>query len=287
LNGTMNRILILAVAALAAAAGLAPAQVIAYDPINQPLGQFNGFASSGAGATWPSANTWQPFGGNGGVVSPGSLTYGPLQTAGSHVDFHRFDVATGSIRSMGSNQGGVPKDLWFSILINPGANDQGMALYNGTTTEELFVGTPSGLTNYGLRVDGGFTGGASQTLSVNPTVAADGQTHFFVLHLTLTASVPSTATLFVDPDVSSFGNGTAPTGGSTVSFTGGFSFPFESLALGNAGPVGTTVSFDEFRMGTTWASVSPVPEPSALLLAGSGFAAFLVRQRRSYWPARA
>ena len=176
--------------ALVFTAGVAPAQVIAYDPINQPLGQFNGFASSGAGATWPSANTWQPFGGNGGVVSPGSLTDGPLQTAGNHVDFRRFDVVTGSIRSMASNQGGAGKDLWVSILMNPGANDQGMALYNGGSAEELFVGTPSGLTNYGLRVDGGFTGGASQTLPVSPTIAADGQTHFFGLHLRLTASVP-------------------------------------------------------------------------------------------------
>jgi hypothetical protein len=269
----------LGLTALVFTAGVAPAQIIAYDPINQPLGQFNGFASSGAGATWPSANTWQPFGGNGGVVSPGSLPYGPLQSAGNHVDFHRFDVVTASIRSMASNQGGAPKDLWFSILMNPGANDQGMGLYNGAT-EELFVGTPSGLTNYGLRVDGGFTGGASQTLPVSPTIAADGQTHFFGLHLSLSNNGPSTATLYVDPDISSLGTGAAPTGGSTVSFTGGLAFPFESLALGNAGPVGSTVSFDEFRMGTTWASVSPVPEPSTLFLAGAGLTALLVRRRR-------
>src|SRR5262249_23041215 len=138
----------------------------------------------------------------------------------------------------------------------------------------------SGLTNYALRLDFGVTGGAAQTLPVAPAVAADGMTHFVALHLSLTTAGASTITLFVDPAMSSLGNGVAPTGGSSVSFTTANPFPFESLAIGNAGPVGSTVSFDEFRMGATWVDVSPIPEPSAALLAVFGFVGLAARYRR-------
>ncbi len=89
-------------------------------------------------------------------------------------------------------------------------------------------------------------------------------------------------TLYVDPDFASLGTGTAPTGGSGVSFSGLFSFPFEQVTLENrSGVSNDTVRFDEIRIGSTWADVSPVPEPSALLLAGGGLAAAVgVRRRR-------
>jgi hypothetical protein len=261
--------------------GSVSAQVVAYDPFNHvaPF-QLNGTASSGGGATWPSANTWQPFGGNGGSTNPGNLSYGPLLTNGNHADFQRFDVVTASVRSMAANQGGAGRDLWMSIVMNPSANDQGMAVYNGTTTEELFLGTPSGLTNFALRLDSGVTGGATQTLPASPTIAADSQPHFVALHLSLTTAGASSVTMYVDPDFSSLGTGAAPTGGSTVSFSTGNPFPFESIALGNAGPVGTTVGFDEFRMGATWVDVSPVPEPSTGLLVGVAFAGLIARRWR-------
>jgi hypothetical protein len=261
----------------------ASAQVVAYDPFNHSAPfQLNGTASSGGGAVWPSANTWQPLSGNGGVTNPGDLSYGPLQTTGNHADFHRFDVVTASIRSMAANQGGPGRDLWVSMLMNPTGNDQGMGLYNGST-EQVFVGTPGGVTTFGMRLDAGVTGSGAIVLSAAPPVTATGPTHFVGLHLSLTTTGASSVTLYVDPDFSSLGTA-APTGGSTVSYTTANPFPFESLALGNAGPVGTTVGFDEFRMGPAWADVSPVavPEPSTLVLAGCGLAAaFGLRRRRT------
>jgi hypothetical protein len=240
----------------------------------------NGTASSGGGAAWPSAgNTWQSFGGNGGVTNSGSLSYGPLLTGGNHADFQRFDVVTASIRSMAANQGGAGRDLWVSMLMNPAANDQGMALNNGSV-EEVFVGTPGG-TGFAMRLDSGVTGGGTVTLPAAPPVAATGATHFVGLHLSLTTAGASTVTLYVDPDVASLGTGSAPTGGSIVTYSTANPFPFESVAIGNAGPVGTIISFDEFRLGSSWADVSPVavPEPSTLLLAGGGLAAVARRRR--------
>ena len=48
----------------------------------------------------------------------------------------------------------------------------------------------------------------------------------------------------------------------------------------NGSPAGT---MDELRIGTDWASVTPVPEPSTyamLALAGAGFAGYVIRRRR-------
>ena len=75
----------------------AVAQLVAYDPFAQQLGQLNGFASSGSGAVWPnSPQTWGPAFGNGGVVVSGSLAYGPLATAGNLVQMLQDIVAIGS-----------------------------------------------------------------------------------------------------------------------------------------------------------------------------------------------
>jgi hypothetical protein len=286
----MRRAAPLAVWLVLTAAGRLPAQVVAYDPINQPLGQFNGNASSGGGTTWPSSNVWTQFGGvgNSGTVLAGSLTYGQLQTVGNRVDFQRSDLSinpSGSIRSFGSNQGGAGKDLWISVLMNPNPGvDQGLALHNGIGDRQIMVGTPNTSSNIGIRLNSGVTGGDFQVLTPSPAVAANGTTRFVALHLSLTTAVASTITMYVDPDFSSLGTGSAPTGGSTVSYTTANPFPFDSLFFGTSDPGNMVVSLDEYRMGASWVSVSPVPEPSAVLLAGVAGAAGGAWHRR--WRGR-
>ncbi len=285
----------LGLAALAAVSvvGVAPAQVVAYDPFNQTFPsypfQLNGSASSGGGAVWPggSTNTWGPaFGSNGGSVVSGSLAYGPLQVGGNSAVFTWFSPQNGSLRSLVSSRGGAPADMWLSFLMaGTAAGNQGLSLYFGGSfgNENLWLGTPGGST-YGFRV-GPAAAADSTTHTVSTAVAATGATHFLAAHLVL--SGPTTAdnsvTLYVDPDFASLGTGTAPTGGSSVSFSGLFSFPFEQVTLENrSGVSNDTVRFDEIRIGSTWADVSPVPEPSALLLAGGGLAAAVgVRRRRA------
>src|SRR4051812_36439750 len=128
----------LGLAALVAAsvAGVAPAQLIAYDPFNHAAPfQLNGTASSGGGAVWPggSTNTWTTaFGSNGGVPVPGSLAYGPLQTDGNSAQITWFSPQNGSLRSLISNRGGGPADLWVSFLMaGSAAGNQGLSLYFG------------------------------------------------------------------------------------------------------------------------------------------------------------
>jgi hypothetical protein len=265
------------------------AQVVAYDPFNQSPGQLNGSASSGGGAVWPngSTNTWTTaFGSNGGLVVGGSLAYGPLQTGGNSAQVTWFSPQNGSLRSLVSSRGGAPADLWISFLMaGTPAGNQGLSLYFSGSfgNENLWLGTPGGI-DYSLRV-GPAAAADSTAHTVSTAVAADGAAHFLAAHLILNGatSANNSVTLYVDPDFGSLGNGSAPTGGSTVNFSGLFNFPFEQLTLENrSGVAADTVRFDEIRIGSTWAQVSPVPEPSTLLLAGGGLvAAFLARKRRA------
>jgi hypothetical protein len=270
-----------------------PAQVIAYDPFNQTAPfQLNGTASSGV--PWPTsggnAPTWGPAFGNGGGVVPGSLSYGPLQTAGNSARFQWFAGDNGSVRSLVSSHGGAGSDFWMSFLMNGSAGNQGMVLYQGTTQPQLWIGTPGSTTNFGMRLFGTTTAeGTTQDRYVTPTVTPDTATHFVAIHFSFgSAGFTNAVTLYVDPDPSSLGTGAAPTGGSSVSYTTANAFPFENLVLYNQSGVSGTagaVTFDEIRLGSTWASVSPVspvPEPSALLLTGGALAVVtgLLRRRR-------
>ena len=94
-------------------------------------------------------------------------------------------------------------------------------------------------------------------------------------------SADNSITLYVDPAFSSLGTGSAPTGGSSASFSGLFNFPFEQVTLENrSGVTSDTMRFDEIRIASSWPLVSPVPEPSVLLLTCCGPTVAVARRRR-------
>ncbi|HEY1380718.1 MAG TPA: PEP-CTERM sorting domain-containing protein [Gemmataceae bacterium] len=274
----------------AATAGSAGAQLIAYDPFNNfAPSQLNGTVSSGV--PWPASGedrTWSGAAGIvGGVVQPGSLTYGPLQTGGNHAQMSWSSGGNFSFRSLGSNRGGATADFWISFLADLTQPGQDLVLYhmtNQTLVPQMSIGAPlSG--GVGLALGAGVTGSGGQTLTVSPALSPNGATHFYAAHFQLgSAGNTNTIALIIDPDFSSLGTGMAPTGGSTVTFTTATDFALDYFLIGNFGGVsGAAGAFDldEIRLGTTWASVSPVPEPSTLLLAGGGLAVAVCVRRRS------
>ena len=270
----------------AAFAAIRPAcgqAVIAYDPFNEAPGSLNGGAS--AGVPWPTGANWQFAFGNGGTVVSSSLSYGTLQTTGNKSQFAWFAGDNASIRSLGSNRGGAPADFWISFLANFNQPGQGLYLYFNTTPEMQIGAPPSGGGQLGLDLYNGVTNTGTQTLLAVPGVNANGTTHLFAVHFQLgSAGATNSISLTVDPNVASLGTGSAPTGGSTVTFGAATNFAFEQFLIGNvSGVTGAagTFNLDEIRLGPTWQSVSPVPEPSAWLLCAAGIGFSLRRLRRA------
>ena len=243
----------------------ASAVVLVYDPFNQPVGNINGTASSGGGAVWPGPGTWN----GSGTVSAGSLTYGPLLTSGNQAN---YDAVANANRAIGSTLGGPNTDIWISFLIAANRNDSGISLFTGGT-EQNFMGNG---------------GGSGQTLglqnpNINTGIAQSTATHMYVLRQQTGPTGNITSTLYIDPALSSLGTGVAPTGSlfdnSASPDTTRAPYAFDTIRLGAFNAAGT-VRFDEIRIGTTWADVSPGPEPSAAALLLTGAVGLLARRRR-------
>ena len=268
MHHSTSRILLAGITSALALTSASEGALIAYDPFSQAVGVLNNTSSSGGGAVWPvEGNNW--FGDNGSsAVIAGSLTYGPLVTEGNQAS---LDARNGDIyRAFNVTYGGGTSDLWISFLIVATGENTGISLFN-IGAERNFMGAG---------------GGSGQTIGlqspdINTGVARGTATHFYVLHLDMTGAADAVHTLYVDPEFSSLGNGTAPTGG--ITGTANLAdFTWDRIRLGDFNDTATDSRFDEFRMGTTWADVSPIPEPSTAGLLGLttvGIAA--LRRRRA------
>lgn len=98
----------------------------------------------------------------------------------------------------------------------------------------------------------------------------------------VTGSQNDVAYMWINPDVSTFGSSTPPPADLTSAPSGIADLNLLSFAFRNVNSVGNpTFMFDELRVGTSWADVTPIPEPAAavLLLWSSGLALALRRRK--------
>jgi hypothetical protein len=254
------------VVGLGAAFSAANAQgaLTVYDSFSYPAGSATGDTG---GTGFNGAYT-----GTGNIVAPG-LTYPNLLTAGN--TFTTASNNNGAFRLLATpidtNTGGP---LYISFLASlPQAavpNYGGLSLYSGgTTTEELFLGKPSNTNNYGYDVSGvaGGTGTNGPTASTTPAL--------LVYRLTFSAA-GETLNAYYNPTPGAAEP--AVPGNTFVIPEGSFAATLTAIRLQSGDQ---PINFDEVRMGTTFADVTPVPEPaSAGLLAGVG-ALVLGRRRRN------
>lgn len=258
----MPRIL-LAAFVLAVAPAVSVAQPFVYEGFSYPAGQSINGMNGGTG--W--ANEWSTSSPNQFTVFSGStsdptgrlLTSGnQIRTSGSGTTHHSMTRTTAvDLRAASSSS------LWIGFTIqriDPFSsptygglvigNEVGSAANN---TGRLFIGDPGGSDLWSLERAGGGVGQFSNHSATNAP-------NLLVVHIQFQDNGPETVRLYVN----------RPPGGGTPASADAFL----SLDLNPSnGPVtiaefwssGSIYQFDELRFGTSYAEVTPVPEPATLL----------------------
>jgi hypothetical protein len=261
----------IAVASLSGAAfgltltGPAQAALIAYDSFSYPAdAQISG---QGTAATWP-VNGGKWTGGTNQVTMeiPGSdYNYHGLAHAGNVVDF--VGGSAPIYRMLGTTYS-TAGNIYFESFVedvdsNPAGSYAGVSLFNTASgkQEQFFIGQDDLNKNWSMELSA--TGGRGvSNISISPSDA--------VLLVVEFNGITNTASLFVNP--TSLGGAAPATPDATLNLTGReFSFNEVRIAAG----YGQTMDVDEFRLGTSFADVTPataVPEPATWTMMLLGFA---------------
>ncbi len=256
-------------AALIAYEGFAtPPYSATNDDFSGYLDQVNTPGSLGFTGSWSGSNPSQSN-------TAFALSYSTLETTGAGA---RIGTNAGPGRGQYNFAtpftAGTAGTFYFSWLQSSGTPSGGFSaveIYDGTVSDSarIIKAGPNGF-------------GSAWTINAleGPDVFAPGNypytqntTMLYVMKLTLSASPNSDLIEFlVNPSTSALG-GADP--GSDVNTDGLFKTAasgvnFTADRIGIAAFNGGTADFDEFRIGTTFASATPIPEPSSLLLLGAG-----------------
>jgi len=245
--------------ALMLGAGTATADIIAYEGFDYTDDDAT-IGGRDGGTGWNGAWTDGGGGSNQNLIVDGasSLTFGGLQTSG------RATTAESSSSSSDRNlasaiTGGT---FWMSVLIsNPDVNNNfSVVRLDGSGTSINFGIGGGSFPNWSLNNGAQDTGIAAS----NNTAA------LLVLEATLAAG-NDTFNLYINPTI----GGSAPTIADATE-TGVDLGNFTDLRI-----VSAFSTFDELRIGETFADVTPIPEPSAFaLIAGSLALLAMMTQRR-------
>ena len=215
----------------------------------------NTLESGNAGTNW--TTTWGQFSSNSGRffdIAGGSLVGGALSTSSNSV-FSSGGKTDRYFLSPG-NWGAGGTSAYFSFLIRPNvtpATNQyyGLDIYSDNNNTgngvDLFVGKPGSSVNWGLEA-----GAGNDALSA--VSAALTQTVFLVVRVDFYTGVPDVFKLYVNPSP----GGSEPAAPDAV-LTNDIGFQNGvALNVGNGGVAG----FDELRIGSTFASVTPTSSVS-------------------------
>lgn len=250
-------------------------------PVHAQLIQYDGFAyatnSTLAGnGTWTNLNT-----GTAPVIASSNLPVSGLAAPTGE----RVTWVAGNIQEAW-NQLGVTNtngtlyySLAFQLTSVPTTATYSFAFTQNNTTYGTSVWLQaSGTNNFnvGLAPRTATPSYLTNVFDLNTTIFLVGSYQF------VDGSANDVVSLWINPSSSSFEAGSAPTADLTLTNAGTDLTSVSGFLLRGAtgSPAGT---MDELRVGSTWASVTPVPEPSTyalLALAAAGVAGYVVRRRR-------
>jgi len=279
--------------ALTSAASFASAAAVIYEDFTFPDGDTA--LAGNAGGTGLSGNWTAP---SGSTAEATNLTYGSLSTSGSATVATGWNASSPYVGIGGTTLNGLTGDsgeLWMSLLyqapttgkirftvgigdtyvttngnLNPSVTDAQAIGFSIPFNTQSAVPVMWETNNY----DGGNVQNAPAGLASGSglAIARDGATHMFVLHAQWGADGVTNDTLTL------YTPGTDLVLGSAISTYEGIvsQDSFDTLFFSADQSVGV---LDEIRVGSSYADISPIPEPSAALLGGLG-ALLLLRRRR-------
>ena len=217
------------------------------------------------------SGSWQSSGGTFrmGTAPPSSLSYtdgasATLATAGNSI----YRSATGiSYRSFDSSliNFAVDRTYYISFLLQVTDVSKQARIVLGQDAQDW--------RDPAIRIDSnGFT--LRQNGSNTKIADIDTNTHFAILKVDVnSAGTGHNLELFWDPTLSSEG--------ANVATNAGFNGAIPTNILLSSKNTSGAINFDELRIGTSWESVTPVPEPSTYaLLIGSLVMLFVAVRRR-------
>jgi hypothetical protein len=284
-------------------ASAAPAQPVAYEGFNYPVGTtLNGHVTgTGWTGTWQTSSVYVNNGQD-NAVTAGSMTYGSLSTSGNRLGtigndvraFLQFNTSAGSPAALaglvnGNGEIGVPGTaVWigFRGALTAGNNTNtgngGFHLFDGIGDltsfpdgdkghhEILFMGdrnNPTTGLSWCLEMTTGGTG------STDSSVVVSAVPRFLVYKIDFLGGRTGRVSLFIDPVPGASEASLVPefVANVTSSATVQSVFQFNYLEVGTANSNGVSpfqerMDLDEFRLGGSYAAISPVPEPTSLLL---------------------
>lgn len=285
----------------------ASAALLVYEGFDYTGGTSLGATTNG-GTGWSGA--WSVTSGSAPVVDNTQLApVGTLSTSGLSVTQSGVATANSVTRSFSAIGTGVTSSssqtIWLSFEMkgnNNNSNDAYLALLrntgatpaaggstpdgSGVQDEMIRIGRKSGVSGGNITLSSAATTSPAQTAFGN--IAFNNTTYFLLAKIDIQRSGVGTGANFYTVDLWSF-TGSLPLsegsiGSSVASFTTSVlssGSGLDKVRLVDAAS-GANASFDEIRIGTTFADVVAIPEPSAFAaLAGLGSLVLAASRRRS------
>jgi hypothetical protein len=228
---------------------------------------------------------WTSASGSAASNSAGSLDGSGLTTTGNKVTFTGASAYYANLSLPITVGADSTYDLWGSFLMTTSgtSGDAALSVFHSSSPD---TSTPA-LASFGLinnlnvRVIAGRTMSAGGNNGLGTSTTAVNQLNFYVFKITINtnAGQVETASLWLNPTLSA-GMTEASLGSSALSnvdLTNTGDGAISSIGLYSSGP---GVTFDEIRLGTSVADITPVPEPSTMALYGGLVVFGLVCYRR-------
>ena len=267
-------------ACLAMLVSVAPlkAAVVAYEGFDYVPAE-DGLSGASGGSGWD--NNWSAVNNDIRAAGLGYVSGANQLVAGG--GSARLDLQHGgSFRSFTPAYATAAGTYWISFLaqIGNGSSYAGLSLFNENNQEMLFLGDTSGYSTWGMETHGAGSSIFGSGLGVNHQA-------FIVARIDFNVSGDTdNVRMWINPSLSSTPlDAAASAADLDIAMNNGTALTFDRIRI-QQGLSGDNAIFDEIRIGTTWADVSPfeeatsmIPEPGATGLFMLG--ALLIRNLRT------